>query len=176
MLIRDIIVEEIVKKKKTLKDKMTMLGVVAACVFLVVFLYKVILPIVPQLASIVFMLVALSVYFTYILAQNFNLEYEYALVNYDLDIDKIASKKYRKKVTSVDLKNLEAFGTRNLPEFEKNFNDKSIKKVYACYDEKDENPYFLVYTENLEKKMLIFSPGGEMVEGIKTLIARRAKL
>ena len=95
------------------------------------------------------------------LAGTFNLEYEYALVNYDMDVDKIASKKYRKKVTHVDLTNIDAFGSKNAPEFQKYFNDESISKVYACCQKDREDTHFLIYTENLAKKMLIFSPNEE---------------
>ena len=173
MIMNDIIIEEIVKKHKTAKDKLTMLGTVSLCVLLVVILYMVVLPLVPQFSAIVFMLIALAIYFTYILSGNFNLEYEYALVNYELDIDKIASKKYRKKVTSVDLKSTEAFDRKALPEFEKYLNDGEIEKVYACRMKDEEDTHFLIYTENLVKKMLIFLPGEEMVAAIKKLTARR---
>ncbi len=173
MLMNDIIVEQIVKKQKNAKDSLMVLGIVALCVAVVVVLYMVVLPLLPQFSSVIFLLIALSVYYTYILAGNFNLEYEYSLVNYELDVDKIASKKYRKKVTHVDLTNIEAFDSKDLPEFEKYLNDESINKVYACRLKDAEDTHFLIYTENLTKKMLIFSPGEEMVAGIKKMGARR---
>ena len=173
MLMNDIIVEQIVKKQKTAKYSLMVLGLVALCVALVVFLYMVVLPFVMQFASIVFLLIALIVYYTYMLAGAFNLEYEYSLVNYDMDVDKIASKKYRKKVTHVDLTNIDAFESRNVPEFDRYFNDASISKVYACCQKDREDTYFLIYTENLAKKMLIFSPNEELVDAIKKLGARR---
>lgn len=173
MIMNDIIVEAIVKKQKTAKDSLMALGLVALCVALVVVLYMVVLPFVPQLSSVIFLLIALAIYFTYILSGNFNLEYEYSLVNYDLDIDKIASKKYRKKVTSVNLKNLDAFGSRELPEFEKYLNEKNVNKIYACRLKDAEDTYFLVYTENSLKKMLIFSPSEKMTKAIDKLSARR---
>ena len=173
MIMNDIVVEQIVKKQKTAKDSLMAFGLVALCVVLVAVLYMVVLPFVPQFSGIVFMLIALIVYYTYMIAGTFNLEYEYALVNYDLDIDKIIAKKNRKKITYVDLKSVEAFGSKEAPEFDRYLNDESIIKVYACRLKDAEDTRFLIYTENLQKKMVLFSPSEELSENIEKLCARR---
>ena len=165
----DIFIEEIVKKENRLSDKLLMFGVDAVCVVAVVLLYTVVLPIFIQFAPIIFLLIAAIVYITYLFSVGFNLEYEYALVNFELDVDKISGKKRRKKLTMVNLQDIEAFGRRDAFEFEKNLKDSGVKKVFACKNTADSDVYFLIYTEKTVKKMLVFSPSEKMASVIEKL-------
>lgn len=168
----DIFVEEIVKKESTAVDKLSLLGMVLLCVVLSVGLFFV-SALIPQFSSIMFVLIAAVVYFTYMLSANFNLEYEYVLVNSEIDVDKIAAKKRRKKMTTVNLRRLDFFGKSTGADFEKCLKDVSIKKVFACKQKKADDNYFLVYSENATRKMLIFSPSDEIVSVVEKLNPKR---
>ena len=168
----DIFVEEIVKKEKTAVDKLTVFGMVLLSVLLSVILFF-ISALIPQFSSILIVLIAAVVYFTYILSANFNLEYEYALVNSEIDVDKIAAKKRRKKMTTVNLRKLDFFGKSTGADFEKCLKDVSIKKVFACRQKKSEDNYFLVYSEDATRKMLIFSPSDKIISVIEKVNPKR---
>ncbi|MBQ2931818.1 MAG: hypothetical protein IJE62_03105 [Clostridia bacterium] len=168
----DIFVEEIVKKQNTAVDKLAMFGLVLLSVVLSVILFFV-SALIPQFSSIMIGLIVIAVYFTYILSGDFNLEYEYALVNSEIDVDKIAAKKRRKKLTSVNLRRLDFFGKSTGADFEKCLKDVSIKKVFACRQKKSEDNYFLVYSEDATRKMLIFSPSDEIISVIEKLNPKR---
>lgn len=168
----DIFVEEIVKKENTAVDKLAVFGMVLLSVLLSVILFF-ISALIPQFSSIFIVLIAVVVYFTYILSANFNLEYEYALVNSEIDVDKIAAKRRRKKVTTVNLRRLDFFGKSTGADFEKCLKDVSIKKVFACRKKKSEDNYFLVYSEDTIRKMLIFSPSDKIISVIEKLNPKR---
>lgn len=169
----DIFIEQIVKKEKSMADRLLKLGIILACVIIASFLYVFVMVPLLQFSPIIFLGIAAVVYFACILIGNLNLEYEYSLVNSELDIDKIASKKRRKKLTSVNLRGLDAYGVKNSSEYEKYLKDGGVKKIFACRNKKDEDIYFLVYNEATIKKMLIFSPNEKIVAAIEKLNARK---
>ncbi|MBR5613944.1 MAG: hypothetical protein IKW64_01395 [Clostridia bacterium] len=164
----EIFVEEMVAKKKTAAFFARTLGLVAACFVAVMFLMTVVTALVPAFAPFVFLVSAAAVYGTYILITAGNVEFEYSLVNNEIDVDKIMSRRKRKRLTTANLRELEAFGTKANPDYERYLKDPSAKKIFACEDKNADNVFFLVYNENTLKKMLIFSPG----EKITAVVAR----
>ncbi len=172
----DIFIEEMVKKKKSSTDSLCLFGVVAFCVFLSAVLFTVVIPAFPQLSSIVMLVILAIVYITYILAAKFNLEYEYALVNSEMDVDKIEGKKRRKSLATVNLRGLEFFGNKTSPEFDSCLKNPGIKKIYACRDKSADDVYFVVFNDGAEKKMLIFSPSDKIISVIEKLNPKRVAI
>lgn len=170
----DIFVEEIVRKRKTFSDIIKVLGLVLAATIIAAIVFTVVLPMAPQFGSGLFLLVILAYYGAYWLATSLNLEYEYSLVSHEIDVDKIMNRKKRKRLTTVDIKKVDAFGYRdsNNHEYQKFLGDISIKKIYACEDKSAEN-FFVVYFEDSVKKMLIFSPTNKIVELIEKMAPKK---
>ncbi len=160
----EIFIEEMVKKRKDGAYYAKLLGLGALCAFLVVLLMGVILPIFSGLGPIIFLATAGCIYGAYYLATSEELEFEYSLVNNEIDIDKIVNRKKRKHVTTANLRELDDFGTIKNPEFARYFRDAGVKKIYACRDKNAEDVFFLVYSENTVKKMLIFSPSEKIID------------
>lgn len=106
------------------------------------------------------------VYATYKFVSRINLEYEYLIVNGELDVDKIINRKARKKVESVKLRQIEDFGLCGSEKESRYFNNREYKKLFACESAK-EGYAFIVYTKEGSKKILIFTPNDEMIEYIK---------
>ena len=162
----EIFIEEMVKKRKDGAYYAKLLGLGALCAFLVVLLMGVILPIFPGLGPIIFLAAAGCIYGTYYLATEEELEFEYSLVNNEIDVDKIVNRKKRKRITTANLRALDSFGTTNNPDFARYLRDAGVKKLYACRDKNADDVFFLVYSENTVKKMLIFSPSEKIIDMI----------
>ncbi len=172
----DIFIEEMVARKRTFGQFLTKLGIFAAGLIIAfVLLYVLPLFIPPQFGSILFIFAVAVLYLAYRIAISFNLEFEYSLVNTEIDIDKIINRRKRKRVTTAQIRGCEAFGRvgENVGDFGKYKNDFSVKKIFACFDKNSAENYFVVYLENNERKMLVFSPSEKIVEVIEKFNPKR---
>lgn len=170
----EIFVEEMVAKKKNGACNARILGLAVLCFAVVFILMTVVITAFAAFAPFIFLASAGCVYGTYILISGENVEFEYALVNNEIDIDKIVNRKKRKKLTSANLRELESFGTRKNPDYEKYVRDPAVKKVYACRDKNADDVFFLLYIENTVKKMLVFSPSEKITSVVEKYNPKRA--
>lgn len=169
----DVFIEYLVKRKKRIKEYLQMVCIAFFGVFAIIMLFSYLMRIAPQFGSIITVAAFAGIYFLYIWITQYNVEYEYALINNEIDVDKIINVRKRKRMTTVNLKSVEAFGTKSdRQEFEKHFQNEAVAKIYACEDREDENVFFVVYTEKDKKKMLLFNPNEKMAERIKTVSSR----
>ena len=165
----DIFIEEMVKKHKTTSAKLLSAGSIVLGLLFVILLFAVIFPLFYQFSSLILVLAAVILYGIYTLASSFNVEYEYSLVNSEMDIDQITNRKKRKHLATVSLHGLESFGTLKNPDFSRYAQMTEVKKIYACRDKSAEDTFFLVANIGTAKTMLVFSPN----EKIKEQIAKR---
>lgn len=161
-----IFIEELVRKKKTATDYLAVTGVLALGAALAATLLAVILPVFIKFGTVVLLLVIAVFYGIYYFLQSIDVEYEYALVNAEIDVDKIMGKNRRKRMVTVYLRNLEAFGTRKNPEFNRYIENSGIKKVYACRDKNADDVFFTVYDEGATRIMLLFNPSDKIIDQI----------
>ena len=95
------------------------------------------------------------------LIKGMNLEYEYILTNNELDVDKIMNKERRKRVFTVDLKEIIVMAhvddAVRKPEFER---AQKIKNITS--GEKGPNTYVILFSHNDELTKLIMEPNDEM--------------
>ena len=171
----DIFVEEIVRKRKTFSDIIKVLGLVLAATIFAAIIFMVVLPMAPQFGSVLFLVIVAGYYGAYWLATSLNLEYEYSLVSHEIDVDKIMNRKKRKRLTTVDIKKIDAFGYKDSKshEYQKFLADVSVKKIYACEDKTAGDCFFVVYFEDSLKKMLVFSPTDKIVELIEKMAPKK---
>ncbi len=165
----DIFVEEMVQKKKSVIDLLLILFMSFSAVLITFVILTVVLPKAISYAPVLFLLIAAIFYLAYLTASSTNVEFEYSLVNNEIDIDKITNKKKRKRLTTVKLRNLESFGRLSDGDFLRYSKDPIVKKVFASVSRKDEDNFFLVYTENTIKKLVVFTPSEKIVEIIEKL-------
>lgn len=109
----DFHVEQLVPKKKEALDYIKAAGLCLATVVV----WFLIIMFLHNLGMIASVLVVLAGWGTFRLLQSLNIEYEYELTNYCLDIDKILGKARRKRVIEVDFHNIEICTYVTEPEF-----------------------------------------------------------
>ena len=163
----DIFLEQIVKKKRGIKE---FLIVLAAMVGVLAVLFVLTLAFaIPGIGFLIFAVCVVLMYLLYFLVTSINLEYEYSFTNGILDVDKIINARRRKSMLEINIRKMELMGDRMAPEFEKYLATESLKKVYACTHRDAEDLCFLVFVDHDGKeKMLLFNPN----EGIKDAIRR----
>lgn len=153
----EVFVEQIIERKPPRTAGLIKGMLILLCI---VSLVMVILP-----YGIGLIVIAAVIVFTVITIRNFDLEYEYAFVEGELDVDKIVCKSSRKRCASFDFKKLECMAPMG--------SQSDLRLIGKRYKEFDfssndpEQPKYVAYVmkEN-ETVRLIFEPNEEMVEAI----------
>ena len=102
------------------------------------------------------MLIAFAWYGAYLLMSMQNIEYEYILTNSEIDIDKIMSKKARKRIASFDFKEINICANINDNEHNHDYKNVTVSKTY-----------FVDYSQDSENYRVLFQPTSKMIESIK---------
>ena len=163
----DIFIEYMVKRKKRLVDTIKTIFIVIVSYILI--MAVMVFSSVSIIGSVFLLLIGGIIYGAYLLITSSNVEYEYILVNSEMDVDKILNARRRKKMTAVNLHKVILFSKKKNPEFKKYFSDKSVEKIYASRDKNDDETYFIVYMEKEETKMILFNPNEAIIDRIKAL-------
>ncbi len=172
----DIFVEYLVKKKKKTVDYLKMAGISFGGTLVLFFAFLMLTAYIPQLSSIALLLVVGGFYGIYLLITSFNIEYEYSMVNNEIDIDKIVNVRRRKRMTTINIRTIECFGRKNDgSEFESCMKNTHTEKIYACRDKDDDSVYYAVYRENDADKMILFNPSDKMLEKMHKLNPHKIK-
>ena len=112
----DVYYEQLYKRRKRPQDAVlqvfmliiTLLAAAASLIWLRMWLITVMGPFLAALLSV--FLTGAILYLGYRIYMQFDLEYEYAYLNGDIDIDKIMNKAVRKRIISVNAKSFSRFG------------------------------------------------------------------
>lgn len=150
--------EKIVKRKRTGLDMAINTGIVLACIVL-------------SLAAIVFVpsfglfLAAGLCYGTWFLLGQRNVEFEYALTNGELDIDRIVARRRRKRVFSAHSKEFEMVAPQKSVYWSKEYRD--LKKVLNTTAGQDaEGVWFIVTPIGGERGVVLFQPTAAMIDAM----------
>jgi hypothetical protein len=162
----DVFIEEMVNKRKTKSHILISVGSILLGILAIFFLLTVVFRLFYQFSSLIMLAVFGVIYGVYTLVTAFNIEYEYSLVNTEIDVDQITNRKKRKRLATATIRNLEAFGTTKNPDFARYEAMPELKKVYACIDKSADNTFFIVYHTGNGKAMLVFSPSERIIEQI----------
>lgn len=162
--------EWIVKKKRTAQDVMS---VIITIMVALMFLYGILLQFMAaKLRYFIPVEIALIIYLAYRIISSMNVEFEYFVLNGDLDIDKVIAKKRRKKLIRIKLRDVEYFAPFE-DEHIKVAEDSSIRKIIDASSSIDApRLYFAIYYNNSEKVCLLFEPTDEMIENFSHYIPR----
>ena len=180
MIMEDIYLEYMVKRKKTGKQLallavIIMLGVVLSCLFFVIMfavgvtMQKAGTGLGQMTSFIGLMLIAALWYGVYLLAGMQNIEYEYILTNSEMDMDKIMSKKGRKHMITFDFKEISICANINDSEHNHDYkNLRADKTIDVIGDRKGENIYFADFSgDSGERVRVLFQPTSKMINSAK---------
>lgn len=104
-------------------------------------------------------------YITWYVMRYFSIEHEYIVTNGELDVDIIYGKKKRKRLATINNKNLEIMAPLSS---DKSLNGDFKKRIDASSGIKENKKYYAVFNhKEFGRTLLIFEPSDEMLENIK---------
>lgn len=103
-----------------------------------------------------------------------NVEYEYILTNSILDVDRIVDQQKRKRVISVDFKNIEGCEPKPVGGAAEIHGGREILNLTGNINGK--NVYYVDFYKASERCRLYFQPNDKMLEYLKTINPRRVVL
>ena len=167
----DVFLEQIVKKKPTMKD----LGIkILICVCAAIIAAASSLLLFNQyVGAIAMLLVVGAFYYAWYIISGLNLEFEYIYTNGEIDFDKVSAKRKRKRVISIRVSSFKDFGKFDFASFDKTKYDKVINMASRI---DDEGVYYATFTD-LDKKnaIILFSPNEKLLKEINTVYERAKK-
>ena len=162
----DTFVEQIVVKKKGGKEWAIIAGILVAALILAALALL--------LGPFALLLIAGIGSGAYWLITNMNLEFEYAITNGDITVDKIIARRRRKRVVSIDAKDVEAMGKYRVSEhISKSYDQRMI----AARDANDTDAWYITFHHRVHGHvLLVFSPNDRTLEAIKPFLKRQVAL
>ncbi len=138
----DNISEQLIKINKTGKDH-AKLALIWCGAFVVVFLLVWLALNYSSFIGFFFLFIAGTMFGAYKLSSMLEIEYEYIVVNHDMDIDKIVAKSNRKRLVSVKLNEVQEFGIYD-KERAKKLANRNFDDRFFCCNDYDEAYYLTV--------------------------------
>lgn len=102
----------------------------------------------------------------YFMAQRVKIEYDYTLTNSTLDIAKIMNGKNRKKLVSVEVSSIIDMQPITADNFQKLFNDNSVRKVNMFLN-KGTHLYYMLIVKDGKRVAIVFEPDQQLIEYMK---------
>ncbi len=164
----DSFAEHMVKKHPDSRDTGMRFGIIAGAIILSVI--TVFLCFLTGIWLILIITIGI-IYLAYYLFTNTNVEYEYAVTNGEMDVDKIIARRKRKSLISIDFRHCEAFGlyTEDVPDMEN-------ATLVLCSDNSGEGAYYAdVNDDDLGQVRVVFTPDDKMIETIHTALPPQLK-
>ena len=160
----DVFVEQIVRKKFGPKDYLVVLGcILGGCLVIYLSIFF--------LTQIFVVVIAGVCFGAYYLITSRNLEFEYSVTNGDLTIDKIINRRSRKRILSLDCKQVEAIGEYKPQDHANKHYDKKI--VTSVYDDGRNAWYLDLRHPKHGHIIVIFSPNERVLESVQSFIPRQ---
>ena len=179
----DIFMEYLIKRHKDTKDyiltALIIMGAVVLSVVLLIAMFVLSLSMssagqeAGQFSSIVTslgMLLVAGLWWGAVKLINYrSIEFEYILTNSELDVDKIIAKQGRKRVVSIDIKDIEIMANINDNEHNSEYKNKTENvKVYDVTGNKaNGNVYFVDTTIEGENARVLFQPTSKILESVR---------
>ena len=128
------------------------------------------------LGIIGFLIVVAFLIADYFLLPTFDLEFEYLYVNGELDVDKIMSRQKRKRVLSVDVKELEIMAPSESHALDSYNNRQNIKTYNFSSLDPQHKTYTMIVKGDKEMKRVIFEPNEVILKDMKRIAPREVNL
>ena len=161
----DIFIEQLVKQHNTILVKTKKLLVILGAIVLLILSMLLI----PQFTPLIVIIVGVI---AYILYGRLKVEYEYIFTSGELDIDKIMNKRKRKRLLTVDCKNIEIVAPTNSKVYDAEISKYS--KLYDCSSGiANSNVYAILFNKNNQRIKLLIEPNEQVKNAIKSYTLRK---
>ncbi len=163
----DTFVEQIICRKKTKTQILLAMLIVALTLFFAVvsFLF---------LGTLVLVLLLPLGWGMWWLLSGMNIEYEYCVINGDIDIDRIVARRKRERVVSVSLKKLDSVGRYDPQQWQGRQVD---RLVFAAPSEEEEGLYCFSYrSKKRGYTLVVFQPNERVMEAFVKDLPRLLQL
>lgn len=165
----DTFMEKLVTKKKTMADHLITFGIVLAAMLLIMIILMI--QVLQELGISLILAVGIG-YLAYRLLTSRNVEYEYIVTNGDLDIDKIVSRRKRKRIFSANCKEFDIVAPVKSDSY--NRTAQEIKKrIDASSSPDSAGAWFVSLNYKGERTIVIFEPDERMLKNFKIYIPRK---
>jgi len=109
--------------------------------------------------------IAIAVYL-WLIHDRFRTEYEYTFTNGSLDFAMVFNNKKRKSLGSLNVAKVDAFGKVQSGSFRRHTSANNVKHL-RWFLNRDSELYYLAFSKDSQKSVIIFEPSEEMVGYIK---------
>lgn len=165
----DTFIEKLVTKKKSAADHLITVGIVLAAMLLI--MIALMIQVLQEL-GISLIIAAGIAYLGYRLLSSRNVEYEYIVTNGDLDIDKIISRRKRKRIFSANCKEFDIVAPVKSDSYNRSAQEIK-KKIDASSSMDSADAWFVSLNYKGEKTVVIFEPDERMLKNFKIYIPRK---
>lgn len=163
----DTFIEKIVLRKKTGQDHLITAGIIVLAIILLIVVSSI--PVVNSFGPILWVAVG---YFAYFFIKTRNIEYEFAVTNGDIDIDKIIAQRKRKRIFSGSAKDFEIVAKLKSDKYTSEYKN-IVKKIEAVSSMDNPNVFFIVTSYKGDRTIVFFEPDTRMLSNFKTFIPRK---
>lgn len=168
----DTFIEKIVMKRKGLPDNLITAGIIFGALILIMLSLSI--KVIAQLGIGLFLIAGIG-YLAYRLITSRNVEFEYIVTNGEIDIDKIISRRKRKRIFSASCKEFDILSPVKSNSFSQSV--QSIKnRIDASSSIDSQDAYFATLNYKGEKTLLIFEPDERMLNNFKIYIPRKISM
>lgn len=169
----DVYFEHLVKRRNNSKIMLQKILVILALLIVSAYLVKIGCS-VPAILLPILMIIALCVYAVHYILGFFNVEYEYIVTNDTMDIDKVTAKRKRKRLLTVNFRNIEILAPIN-GAHKKEFESMAFQsKIDASINKNEKDTDFLIcHSDKRGTVKLIFSPDERIIKAAKTFSPRK---
>lgn len=166
----DIFIEKLIAKKKTAEDLLISAGIVLAALIAMVAVQFI-----PIIGSIWLVAYAGIAYGTYYLISARSIEYEYSVINGDLDIDTIIAKRKRNRLFSANCKDFEIIERLDSDKLN-DHNFASINRISAISSLESPDIYYAMLVYKGQRTAVLFEPDERMLKAFKQYIPQKVKI
>lgn len=161
----DIFIEHMVKHKLEGKNY----AVLAGWVLLALVLTAVVLMFSKYLMGLWLILIAFVWFGAVVLMRMQILEYEYIVTNNEMDIDQIMAKKGRKRLATIDFKQMVIMAAVDDPDFTAEYNNKGERKIIDVTGDKSKGGIYFIDTSTKIKDgehavRILFQPNEKILD------------
>ncbi len=169
----DIFIEQLVKKKRTVKDRVVFIAVILAVIlipltFIILATRKLIL---AYFIYIAVFLLFFGIWFIWYVRSHQNIEFEYQVVQDTLVVSKIIAKRKRKEIMKLDVRTIDRLLKGDDPELKK----LNFVKVYDAAEQsfKDSDTTYAVYQHAVHGRCaLMFTPNEKVLNSMKPYLKK----
>ncbi|NCC82598.1 MAG: hypothetical protein EOM03_00495 [Clostridia bacterium] len=159
----DVFIETIVKRNKTSRDKLLILGLVMLYL-LIIFVSFLFLQYVMAFLPLILIGGAYGLYY---MISNFDREFEYICTNGQLDVDLIIHKRKRKRQISVAAKDMEILAPVSSDDYKANARNTSLKVMNLTTNSSLEKVWFFVASYKGARYLVTFEPNDRILKDLK---------